>query len=124
MAARQRLDVFGWAALVALLIDLVVTALAANLNTALSLQRIVVSAADTRRLGVFVRPNSGAAMAGLGAGGVIGMSFLDKNAILTGGVLSTPAVVLGAVGLVGTAVLLAAQLVRISNAGNELRDRT
>jgi hypothetical protein len=63
-------------------------------------------------------------MAGLGAGGVIGMSFLDKNAILTGGVLSTPAVVLGAVGLVGTAVLLAAQLVRISNAGNELRDRT
>jgi hypothetical protein len=112
MSLHRRLIVFGCVALTGLVVDLAVTASAADFDTGVLYTDwwFVVPALASAAL--VIRPAWGAAVAGLGAGGVIGLS-IDGNAIITAGVNWNAADIFTAVGLVGTAVLLAARMVRI-----------
>jgi hypothetical protein len=72
---------------------------------------------------LIVQPAWGCVVAGVAAGGVIGDS-VDGNAIVTAGINWNAADIFTAVGLLGTAVLLAVRLVRIfPTARTELRQK-
>jgi hypothetical protein len=133
---------FGLVVLAAVLIDLVVLAAAANFSVVMDLSGLWYLLPAMVFAALIVRPAWGAAVAGVGAGGLIGVAIETKailtggvpwtpavifaavGLILTGGVPWTPAVIFAAVGLIGTAVLLTARLFRIfPDALQEVHDK-